>query len=370
MFRLRSLILPMLVSWFASAGCATMQVSVPVASPAPDEIAVPTFTATSAIAPTVGATSTALSIPTATPTPAPTVAPTASPTPDPYAGWTVLDLAGREYGAGELEVVEILGSSEAFTRSLIRYTSDGLSVYGFMNVPPGEGPFPVVIVNHGYIDPAVYSTLTYTTRYADAFARNGYIAIHPNFRNYPPSDPGPNEFRAGYAIDVLNLVGLVGKLGGAEGALATADPDRIGLWGHSMGGGVTLRSVTVSAAIDAAVLYGSMSGDEARNHERILYFSSGSRGQWSEDERPPDADLLRISPIFHLDRVQAPVSIHHGTLDDQVPLAWSTELCERLTELQKVVECFTYEGQPHTFVGDGDALFIARTVEFFDSYLK
>ena len=45
-----------------------------------------------------------------------------------------------------------------------------------------------------------------------------------------------------------------------------------------MGGGIALRIMTVSDAVDAAVLYGSMSGDEYLNYERILEWSGGERG--------------------------------------------------------------------------------------------
>lgn len=328
----------------------------------PAEPATPTPTATATTSPTATPTATA------PPTAPPTATPTLTPTPDPYADFTVDGLAARPYGDGELRIEEVLGVSEAFTRTLITYPSDGLTIYGFMNVPQGEGPFPVVLVLHGYVDPSGYNTLTYTTRYADALARAGYLVIHPNFRNWPPSDSGPENYRVGQAVDVLHLIGLVQKMGGQPGPLAKADPERIGLWGHSMGGGISQRVLAVSDDVDASVLYGAMSGDEALNHDRILYFTNGRNGLW--DERPPDDALQRISPINYLDRVTAQVSIHHGEFDDQVPLAWSEDLCQRLQALEKPVECFTYAGQPHTFVGDGDQLFVQRVRDFFDRTLK
>lgn len=282
------------------------------------------------------------------------------------------DLAAGEFGAGDFEIVESRGQADGFTRYLVRWTSDGLDVYGFMNVPEGEVPFPVVIVIHGYVDPAVYSLFTYTTRYADALARAGYIAIHPNLRGYAPSEDGPNLLRVGFARDILHLVGDIQMQAGMEGtALATANGDKIGIWGHSMGGGITQRVLAVTDALDAAILYGAMSGDEVRNHERIRdFFSGGVRGNWDDDNPPTDAELARISPINFIADYTTPIAIHHGTLDDQVPLEWSQELAELLLAAGKDVEYHEYEGQPHTFVGSGDALFIERMIAFYDLYLK
>ncbi len=334
--------------------------TVPPTQPPPT--ATPTATLTPTPPPTATPTQISTPLPTATPTATPTFTPT--PTPDPYVGLTVADLAARSYGGGELGVEEIMAVTGAFTRSLVSYPSDGLTLYGFMNVPPGAGPFPVALVMHGYVAPEGYGTLAYTTRYADALARAGYLAIHPNYRNYPPSDSGDDLFRASHAADALNLIHLIRKQAGRPGPLALADPSFVGMVGHSMGGGITLRTITIGGeAVQAAVLYGAMSGDEKLNFEKIREWS-GNRAL-PELETSPE-DLARINPIDHLERISAAVSIHHGDYDGTVPPAWSADLCGRLQALNKPVECFTYPGQPHTFQGEGDTLFIQRVVEFFD----
>ena len=335
----------------------------PTPRPTATPTQVPTATPSATPSPTLTATPTPP--PTATPTQTPT--PTATPTPDPYEGLTIADLAKREYGGGEIQVEEVLAVTGGFTRTLITYPSEGLTIYGFVNVPFGEGPFPVVVVLHGYIPPAEYSTLAYSTRYADALAGMGYIAIHPNLRNFPPSDQGPDPFRVGSAVDAMNLIALARAQSGKPGLLVTADADHIGIWGHSMGGGIAIRVITVDPSIRTAVLYGSMSADEVKNYERVAYWSGGTRGQ--VELAVPEADLARISPVSHLDRIQAAVSIHHSLDDETVPPAWSAELCDQLTALGKTVECFTYEGVPHTFRGDRDREFMARYVAFFDEYL-
>lgn len=298
-----------------------------------------------------------------TSTPAPTFTPGPTPTPDPYREFTVAHLAQRPYG-GQLQIIETLEETNDFTRSLIAYTSDGLTIYGFMNQPPGPGPFPVALVLHGYIPPHKYQVQDYTARYADELAAAGYLVIHPNYRNFNPSDEGDDTFRVGYAVDVLNLIAIIREQGGRPGPLQQASANGVYLLGHSMGGGIALRVLTVTADVHAAVLYGAMSGDESLNYERISFWTSGQDG--NEELATPDEDLQRISPIYHLDRIHAAVSIHHGTADGKVPPKWSDDLCQRLQALGKRVECFTYSGQPHIFSGQADRRLIERTLTLFE----
>ena len=92
-------------------------------------------------------------------------------------------------------------------------------------------------------------------------------------------------------------------------------------------------------------------------------------GQSGDFELAAAPDVLEaISPIDHLDRINAAISIHHSEIDDVVPPAWSDDLCRRLQAIYHPVECFTYVNQPHTFRGDGDALFMTRVAAFFDSH--
>ncbi|MEX2143516.1 MAG: alpha/beta fold hydrolase [Anaerolineales bacterium] len=306
-------------------------------------------------------------LPSPTPFQAPSPTPSLNPesTPDPYATLTISALVERSYGGGQILDLGILGAVPTFTRHLISYPSDGLTINGFIDVPLGEGPFPVVLVLHGYVEPEGYQIENYTARYATFFANAGYIAIHPNYRNYPPSDSGPNEFRVGFAADVLNLVAIVNAQAGFPGLLQAANPDAVFLWGHSMGGGISLRVLTVGSDVQGAVLYAPMSGDERRNFEHIRdVLSGGTRG--AEELTVPEEYLQLISPINYYERINVPLSIHHGDVDVVVPLSWSLELCEQLRTLGKQAECFTYHNMPHIFYGDNDALLIQRSIEFFE----
>lgn len=300
----------------------------------------------------------------------PSVTASAIPSDDlsPYAGLSIDELSARQYGGGELITLHTLGEADTHSRYLISYPSDGLTINGFMDVPNGEGPFPVVLLLHGYVEPGTYSVETYTARYAAEFAEAGFLVIHPNYRNHPPSDFGPNLFRVGHAIDVLNLIAIVREQAGHPGPLELADGQNIFLWGHSMGGGIAQRVLTVGAPVSAALLYASMSGDEQRNFEHIAnVLSEGERG--FEELAAPEEIFEIVSPENYYERIDVPVSIHHGNIDDVVPLAWSEELCARLQELGKEVECFTYRSMAHNFYGLNDDLLIQRSLEFFQRNL-
>ena len=307
--------------------------------------------------------------PTETPTPNPlvTLTPTLSPTttPDPFIELYIDSLAARVYGGGVLQDAGSLASPAGFTRKLFRYRSEGLDLYGFLNIPDGDGPFPVVIMLHGYVEPAQYRTVAYSARYADALADSGFLVIHPNLRRFAPSPDAPNQLGIGDTIDTLNLISLVRQQAGSEGMLKKADAERIALWGHSMGGGIVLRMLILDPQLRGGLLYASIHSDEAAN---LAHFEEDGRGV-SKINAPPDA-LELISPAAYLERIEVPLSIHHGDADAVVPVEWSQQLCEDLLEMGKDVECEIYPDQPHTFVNSGDGQFIERSVSFFKQIME
>lgn len=304
--------------------------------------------------------------PTATSTPIPTPTITPSPTPHPLAEYTIEAMRRRIYPGGKIEIRAVVTRTEAYTRYLIAYPSDGLTITGVMQVPHGRGPFPVIILNHGYIPPSRYVPGSDTWRPADYLARRGYITLAPDFRGWAGSDSGPDFFRMGLVIDALNLISSIPSI-------PQADPKRVGMWGHSMGGGVTTRALVIDPRIRAAVLYAPVSADLVNTRRWLGGFRTIEDpflAQAYADARSDPAFLRQVSPIYYFHYVSAPVQIHQGTADTTTPPEWAQAIRDALVAAGKDVEYFEYPGQGHAFQGQAWTLFLRRMTSFFDQHLK
>ena len=278
------------------------------------------------------------------PQPTPTIIPAS---PQPYEQYTLAFLRERSYGGGSLEIIETIEETDSFTRYLIRYPSDGLNISGFANVPKGEGPYPVIIAIHGFVDPAIYKPLDYTTPTLDRLTQDGYIIFHPDLRNYPPSDEGDNLFRVGMAVDVLNLIALTTVESGPPELFAAAAQEKIGLLGYSLGGNIALRVLLVSSNIKATVLAASMGGDEIKNAQ-LLFRAFPDPAFQAELEISPEI-VEGISLTNDYSNITSPIQLHHGVLDETIPVAWAEETCQALTDAGVQVECIYYPDEDHTF---------------------
>ncbi|MDQ4075765.1 MAG: alpha/beta fold hydrolase, partial [Chloroflexota bacterium] len=293
-----------------------------------------------------------------------------SPTPDPFLPYYIETLTARPYGEGPIRIGMLLEETPTFQRYAISYPSDGLHITGYLNLPKGTGPFPVIILNHGYYPPEHYQTGDGTREAADFLAQHGYLTLASDYRNYAGSDHSDNFFRLGFVVDIMNLLASLDTL-----PAGWADTERVGMWGHSMGGGVTINVVALAGdALDAAVIYGGMSGDmsDATRHVLAVWQRPDYMipvAAWGGPDERPDA-YAHMSALSHLDRAHAALSIHHGTYDEQVPYSWSEKLRDVALTAGLRVEHFAYPNVQHNFSGETWTLFMGRSADFFAREVK
>ncbi len=323
---------------------------------------------------------TALPLPTETPPPTNTPAPTATPE------HPLMISVGRAraYEGSEITIEQTLAHGSNYERYIASYLSDGLKIYALLTVPRGEKPatgWPVIIFNHGYIAPSVYRTTERYVEYVNRIAQSGYIVFRSDYRGHGSSE---GEARGGYGspdytTDVLNATASMKKF-------PDADPDRIGMWGHSMGGYITLRSMVIDPDIKAGVIWAGVVASYAdlfaqwrrptSGGAQVVPPSTSLRRGWrtelveqygTPEENPEFWDS--ISANSYLGELSSPIQLHHGTADTSVPVLFSELLNEQIIAVDGNSELYLYPGDNHNLSQNfGTAM--ARTIRFFDEHVK
>ena len=200
-------------------------------------------------------------------------------------------------------------------------------------------------------------------------ASRGYAVLMPDT---PARQHGMPD--AGFTTAVLLAVNEAVRLG-------IADPDRLGVMGHSGGGAAVNRLITettrfkaaVSAAgrSDAASFFGQLRLRPDGSPDMYgLHIMEGALGgpPW---ERP--FDYVAASPIFFLDRVETPLLLIYGTADDSVGVEQGGEMFVGLRRQEKEVTLLRYHGEDHVPTDYSEANrrdVVARVLAWFDQHLK
>ncbi len=266
-----------------------------------------------------------------------------------------------------LDLYDVLDDNAAYTRYAVRYLSNRLVITGIMNIPKGAGPFPLLVFNHGYIAPSVYTQGRGLKREQDYMARAGFAVLHTDYRGHAGSDPSPMtddvyDGNLEYAMDSANAVAAV-----RAANLPAVDASRVGMLGHSLGGGVTLAVLTGRPdLVSAAVLYAPVNASVWENFTR--WRSERDEGdrtlaRFGTPETQPET-WARLSPRTYLADIRAPVLLFQGSVDADVPKAWSDGLAADLAAADRDIEYVEYPGEGHEF-GPRWSDFMARSAEFF-----
>jgi dipeptidyl aminopeptidase/acylaminoacyl peptidase len=344
-----------------------------------------TVTETAVPSPTTTATNT----PTPTFTPTPSATPTATITPSPTATPTpthplMIELMREQaYPGSEIVFEETLKPGDNYDRYVISYRSEGNKIYALFTVPWGEAPgdgWPAILFNHGWIDPDEYRTTERYIDYEDAIARNGYIVLRSDYRGHGDSEGIAHNayISPGYTADVLNALASVKKY-------EDADPERIGMWGHSMGGFITLRAMVVSDEIKAGAIWGGVvvkyedlfsrwrrDPDNDQTPTPNPTREERRRRQWFGAYGTPQENpgfWSAMSSNSYLKDLSGPIQLHHGTADSTVPHEFSQILAAEMEAAGQPVELCLYEGDNHNLaISFWTAM--NRTLEFFDEHVK
>ena len=271
--------------------------------------------------------------------------------PTPLVKYQIDNLSRADIPAGNITIGDLISETSDF--STYKYSmqfkpdlTDSIKkVSGIINIPKGDGEFPVVVMFRGFVSQEIYTMGTGTQPSAKVFAKNGYITIAPDFLGYGESDKEATDiFETRFqtwvtAVTTLKSVPSIEKWDGKN----------IFIWGHSNGGQIALTTLEITGANYPTVLWDPVS---MRFPASVLYYideaEDGGKYLISQTEKFQEIyDSEKFSLTNFFGYIKAPIQINQGTKDTAVPFWQTDELYKKLQELSIKTEYKKYEGADH-----------------------
>ncbi|MGB7913517.1 MAG: S9 family peptidase [Desulfobaccales bacterium] len=269
------------------------------------------------------------------------------------------------------EVSPWLQETELADMRPVSYQSrDGLTIHGYLTLPKGLAPgnLPVVINPHGGpwardhwgFDPEV-----------QFLANRGLAVLQMNYRGstgYGKAfwEAGFKEWGLKMQDDISDGVVWLVKQG-------LADPRRIGIYGGSYGGYATLAGVTFTPDLYACGVDYVGPSDLFTMLAIFPPYWELERQKLYEMVGDPvkDAALLRkVSPLFHVDRIKAPLLVAQGANDPRVKKVESDQIVEALRKRGIQVDYMVKDNEGHGFRNEENRFDFYRAMErFFGTWL-
>ncbi len=272
---------------------------------------------------------------------------------------------------GELEQLShtnaaLLGELQLGEVEEVRFKSrDGTSIEGFLVKPPDFGPgrrYPTLLRMHGGPMGQYDGRFDFEKQ---LFAAHGYVVVMPNPRG---SSGYGQEF--GLAIwqawgeddyeDVMAAVDDAVERG-------YADPERLGVGGHSYGGMMTNHVITKTGRFQAAIT-------EAGATLYVSNFGHDQYQRWWEGELGlpwKDRELWeKLSPFNRVEHVTTPTLVVCGEKDWNVPVINSEQLYQALKRLGIDTRLVVYPGESHSIERPSYRIdLFERSLGWYDRYV-
>ena len=252
----------------------------------------------------------------------------------------------------------------------LHWTSDGMRIQGWLLYPKDYDPghrYPMVVVVHGGPAAAVRPSWPGRGFNIDSLSTKGYFVLYPN----PRGSFGQGEkFTEGNVKD-FGYGDFRDILAGVDEVVKTlpVDDQRVGIFGWSYGGYMTMWAATQTHRFRAAVAGAGLSnwqsyyGENDIDEWMIPYFGA------SVYDDP--AVYAKSSPMTFIKNVKTPTLILVGERDGEVPEPQSREFWHALKTLGVETQFVVYEGEGHSIrKPEHQRDIMERLVGWFDHYLK
>jgi dipeptidyl aminopeptidase/acylaminoacyl peptidase len=282
-----------------------------------------------------------------------------------------------EIAIGPLGAMHAVTSANAHVRRLtgparsITWTGDGNPVQGWLIFPPDARPgtrYPIVTYIHGGPAFAHYPIFpSGPLAFQAMLAARGYIVFEPN----PRGSYGQGEAFTRANVKDFGYGDLRDILGGldAVGQTIPVDPKRVGIFGWSYGGYMTMWSLTQTNRFKAAVSGAGLSDWQS-------YYGTNEIDTWmipyfGASVYDDPSVYAKSSPINYIKAVKTPALMVAGDRDAEVPVTQSYEYWHALRDLGVPTQLVIYPGEGHLFQKPANQRDVAqRIAAWFDRWLR
>ena len=275
-----------------------------------------------------------------------------------------------ESSSGRLEnLAELspwLNEAEMADVQPIHFTSrDGLTIHGYLTLPKGVKSvnLPIVVNPHG--GPWARDVWGFDPE-TQFLANRGVGVLQINFRG--STGYGRAFWEAGFKQwggemqnDISDGVDWLVRQG-------IADPKRIAIYGASYGGYAALAGLAFTPDLYACGIdYVGVSNIFTLLETLPPYWELGRQMMYEMVGDPvKDRDLLeQVSPVFHADRITAPLLVAQGANDPRVKKAESDQIVQALRQRGVEVEYIVKNNEGHGFHNEENRFDFYRRMESF-----
>lgn len=257
--------------------------------------------------------------------------------------------------------------------SYIEFNShlDGTKLVGRLSLPANYQPnqrYPLIVgsVYSDSVQNQYGGRTSHPTWGLDQYlVSQGYIVLNVNVRGSWGQGRKHNQgLRYSYGvIDIEDLHSGVKHLV-KQGYV---DPDRVGIWGSSYGGLMTMMSLFKKPGVYAAGIAGAPATNVAHAYPGQMWVMGEPTGADQPDR------YQQQSALYHTNGLEDPLMIIHGSKDPVVLYSDTIAVVEKLIAQQKMFELVTLPGTSHGWDNEGNDVRLfsfKKMVEFFDRHLK
>jgi dipeptidyl aminopeptidase/acylaminoacyl peptidase len=265
---------------------------------------------------------------------------------------------------------QVLASAALPSSQLVTYKSfDGKMISAFVWVPfnvKRDGTAPLVVMPHG--GPTGQTLDSFSPR-AILLVSRGFVVIAPNVRG---STGYGMEFEKANYKD-LGGADLKDEIAGVDFLKATGfiDTKKVGIWGGSYGGFMTLMAIGKNPDLWAAAVdeFGILNWYTMLEHSdaRLQEYEKTLLGDPVKDKSAYEAS----SPLKYIRDEKAPLLVLQGERDIRVPKEEAEQVVEILKKEGRTVDAVYYPEEGHGFIKrEHQVDELTRSVDWFEKYLK